>query len=106
MNAARPRKYSQNTQPTSQQLPAQPVPQPDKGSDYVYFNRSTAGFSAEAVPKAKAAQLKLEHYYKVAVETAVERNARYARGAHKQYIICLLVFTSGALNWNASSTKM
>ena len=77
MNAARPRKYSPNTQGTGQQLPGQPVPQPDKGSDYVYFNRSAAGFSAEAVPKAKASQLKLEHYYKVAVETAVERNGRY-----------------------------
>jgi hypothetical protein len=47
--------------------------QPD---DYVYFNRSVADFSAEAVPKAKAAQLKLEHFYKLAVEAAVERNTR------------------------------
>ena len=88
MNAARPRKYSQNTQATSQQSPPQPDPQPDKGSDYVYFNRSTVGFSAEAVPKAKAAQLKLEHYYKVAVETAVERNARYLRGARRYSLMC------------------
>ena len=82
MNAARPRKYSQNTQATGQQPPTSPVSQPDKGSDYVYFNRTTTGFSAEAVPKAKAAQLKLEHYYKVAVETAVERNARYVHEVH------------------------
>lgn len=44
--------------------------------DYVYFDRSTTGFSDEAVPKAKGAQLKLEHFYKVAVESAIERNQR------------------------------
>jgi hypothetical protein len=42
----------------------------------VYFDRSTAGFSAEAEPRAKSAQLKLEHYYKVAVDSAIERNTR------------------------------
>ena len=47
-----------------------------KSPDYVYFDRTTAGFSEEAVPKAKAAQLKLEHFYKVAVESAIERNQR------------------------------
>ncbi|KAJ8472381.1 hypothetical protein ONZ45_g16672 [Pleurotus djamor] len=40
------------------------------------FVRSTEGFSDEAVPRAKAAQLKLENYYKLAVEAAVERNTR------------------------------
>ncbi|KAL5527578.1 CBK1 [Sanghuangporus baumii] len=47
-----------------------------RSADYVYFDRTTAGFSEEAVPKAKAAQLKLEHFYKVAVESAIERNQR------------------------------
>ncbi|KAL0574532.1 Serine/threonine-protein kinase [Marasmius crinis-equi] len=47
-----------------------------KPADYVYFNRTTAGFSDQALPKAKGAQLKLEHYYKVAVDAAVERNTR------------------------------
>lgn len=47
-----------------------------KSADYVYFDRTTAGFSDDAVPRAKAAQLKLEHYYKVAVESAIERNTR------------------------------
>ncbi|EJD01242.1 AGC/NDR protein kinase [Fomitiporia mediterranea MF3/22] len=47
-----------------------------KSPDYVYFDRTTAGFSEEAVPKAKAAQLKLEHFYKVAVDSAIERNQR------------------------------
>ncbi|KAI0068871.1 AGC/NDR protein kinase [Artomyces pyxidatus] len=47
-----------------------------KPADYVYFDRTSAGFSDEAVPRAKAAQLKLEHYYKVAVDAAIERNTR------------------------------
>jgi len=50
--------------------------QSSKPADYVYFDRTTAGFSDEAVPRAKAAQLKLEHYYKVAVDAAIERNTR------------------------------
>ena len=49
-----------------------------KSPDYVYFDRTTAGFSDDAVPRAKAAQLKLEHYYKVAVDAAIERNSRCA----------------------------
>jgi hypothetical protein len=47
-----------------------------KPADYVTFERSTAGFSDDAVHRAKAAQLKLEHFYKVAVEAAIERNTR------------------------------
>lgn len=47
-----------------------------KPADYVYFERTAAGFSDDAVPRAKAAQLKLEHFYKVAVEAAIERNTR------------------------------
>lgn len=48
----------------------------NKPTDYVYFDRNTGGFSEEAVPRAKSAQLKLENYYKVAVDSAIERNAR------------------------------
>lgn len=47
-----------------------------KPADYVTFERSPAGFSDDAVHRAKAAQLKLEHFYKVAVEAAIERNTR------------------------------
>jgi protein-serine/threonine kinase len=47
-----------------------------KPADYVYFERTTAGFSEDALPRSKGAQLKLEHYYKVAVEAAIERNQR------------------------------
>lgn len=49
-----------------------------KSADYVFFERTTAGFSDEAVPRAKTAQLKLEHYYKIAVDAAIERNTRCA----------------------------
>jgi len=48
----------------------------EKPADYVYFERTTTGFSDDAIPRAKAAQLKLEHYYKVAVDAAIERNTR------------------------------
>jgi protein-serine/threonine kinase len=48
----------------------------DKPADYVRFERSAAGFSDDALHRAKAAQLKLEHFYKVAVDAAIERNTR------------------------------
>lgn len=58
-----------------------PAPPPDavkpRPDDYVYFERSTAGFSSEAVARSTAAKLKLVSYYKVAVDSAIERNARY-----------------------------
>ncbi|KAF9240650.1 kinase-like domain-containing protein [Melanogaster broomeanus] len=47
-----------------------------KGDDYVYFERSTEGFSSDAVSRATAAKLKLESYYKLAVDVAIERNRR------------------------------
>jgi hypothetical protein len=55
-----------------------PPGQSSKPADYVYFDRTTTGFSDDAVPRAKAAQLKLEHYYKVAVDAAIERNTRFS----------------------------
>lgn len=42
----------------------------------VYFERRLEGFSDNALPRAKSAQLKLEHYYKIAVDAAIERNTR------------------------------
>ena len=64
-----------STQQSSSSINATPAK--EKPADYVYFDRTTAGFSDEAVPKAKTAQLKLEHFYKVAVDSAIERNQRY-----------------------------
>lgn len=60
---------SQSTPPASSGSAAKPA-------DYTYFDRSTAGFSDDALPRSKGAQLKLEHYYKIAVEAAIERNTR------------------------------
>ncbi|KAF8347888.1 AGC/NDR protein kinase [Amanita rubescens] len=53
--------------------PGSSKPHPD---DYVYFKRSTAEFSSDAIARSTAAKLKLESYYKVAVQSAIERNAR------------------------------
>jgi protein-serine/threonine kinase len=47
-----------------------------KGDDYVYFNRDPSELSSDAVARATAAKLKLENYYKVAVDTAIERKTR------------------------------
>ena len=48
----------------------------EKPADYVYFERTTANFSKDTLAKATAAKLKLGNYYKVAVESAIERNTR------------------------------
>lgn len=54
----------------------QTSPKP-RGDDYVYFDRKPQDhFTTDAVARATAAKLKLESYYKVAVDTAIERNAR------------------------------
>lgn len=68
----------QSTSRSSMQSQAsgQPLSNSNKSADYVFFERTTTGFSGEAVPRAKTAQLKLEHYYKVAVDAAIERNTR------------------------------
>ncbi len=67
--------HTQHHQQQQQQQQQQASNSSNK-ADYVYFDRTTTGFSEDAVHKAKAAQLKLEHFYKVAVESAIERNQR------------------------------
>lgn len=57
--------------------PAPSTASKTRGEDYVYFERSTEGFSPDAVSRATAAKLKLESYYKLAVDVAIERNGRY-----------------------------
>ncbi|KEI38096.1 uncharacterized protein L969DRAFT_51795 [Mixia osmundae IAM 14324] len=47
-------------------------------ANYVYFDRSTAGFSKATLEKAMATKVKLEHGYRKAVEEIVERNTRRA----------------------------
>jgi len=44
--------------------------------NYVYVERSTDGYSKAALERTATAKLKLEHFYKVAVDQAVERNQR------------------------------
>ena len=60
--------------------PAPSTASKTRGEDYVYFERSTEGFSSDAVSRATAAKLKLESYYKLAVDVAIERNGRYVSG--------------------------
>lgn len=45
------------------------------------FDRTLSGFSEDTIQKAKAAQLKLEHFYKAAVDLAIERNNRCVTSA-------------------------
>lgn len=76
MASARPSAQGPSGAPRMQASLSNKSPNPQPNKDYVVFDRSTAAFSSEAVPRAKAAQMKLEHYYKVAVESAIERNTR------------------------------
>ncbi|EJU06243.1 kinase-like protein [Dacryopinax primogenitus] len=48
----------------------------EKPSDYVVFERNPKALSGNAMQRATAAKLKLEHFYKLAVEAAIERNGR------------------------------
>jgi protein-serine/threonine kinase len=48
----------------------------DKGPDYVYFERKPAQFGENTAGKAMAAKMKLELFYKEAVEGVVGRKDR------------------------------
>ncbi|KDN42079.1 kinase-like protein [Tilletiaria anomala UBC 951] len=48
----------------------------EKGSDYVYFERKLDRISKDTIDAATGAKLKLEHFYKIAVEQAIERTGR------------------------------
>lgn len=48
----------------------------DRGPDYVYFERKPNQFGQELVQKATAAKMRLELYYKEAVQGVVERKER------------------------------
>lgn len=63
--------------PSSGQIPTAAE---KKGADYVVFDRQPAQtFSKDAIARATGAKMKLEQFYKVAVESAIERNNRYVR---------------------------
>lgn len=54
-----------------------PIASERRDADYVYFERTPATvFTKDAIARATAAKMKLELYYKTAVEAAVERNNR------------------------------
>jgi hypothetical protein len=76
--AASSRTISRSSSRQDIKLTKHSTAQSSKPADYVYFDRTTTGFSDDAAPRAKAAQLKLEHYYKVAVDAAIERNTRFS----------------------------
>ena len=76
--AASSRTVSRSSSRQDIKLTKHSTSQSPKPVDYVYFDRTTSGFSDDAVPRAKAAQLKLEHFYKVAVDAAIERNTRFS----------------------------
>jgi protein-serine/threonine kinase len=68
----------QGVQPTSNGNAAMSAPSA-RGPDYVVFERlPSQAFSRSGLEKATAAKLKLEHYYKKAVDDVVERNTRCA----------------------------
>ncbi|CAG8630857.1 729_t:CDS:2, partial [Dentiscutata heterogama] len=48
----------------------------NSGQEYVVFDRSTEGFSKGTLDRSTAAKLKLEHFYKVTLDQARERNDR------------------------------
>ncbi|KZP25554.1 kinase-like protein [Athelia psychrophila] len=76
VNVGAAQKYgrSRPSSPTSPLYQANPKPRAD---DYVYFERRPQdNFTSDAVARATAAKLKLESYYKVAVDAAIERNQR------------------------------
>ena len=80
---------------------AQAASNNNKPADYVYFERTTAGFSEDALPRSKAAQLKLEHFYKVAVDAAIERNTRCVQ-TEKLFGVTVLIGLVDVSSWNAS----
>ncbi len=82
MSSSAGRSPSVNSFSQSSRTAQQPANSASKPADYVYFDRSTAAFSDNAVPRSKGAQLKLEHYYKVVVDAAIERNTRYVCTPH------------------------
>lgn len=81
-------KEQQCIQQQQQQQGFQPYPNNDNiSSTYLYqqpqqqveanaFNRSTEGFPRSVLDRATAAKLRLEHYYKTALDQAFERNQR------------------------------
>jgi protein-serine/threonine kinase len=58
----------------AQQLQSQQEPKQE--NEYVYFERHPEWFSKQSQDRASAVKLTLEHFYKTAIEHAIERNQR------------------------------
>jgi hypothetical protein len=72
------RSRSNSTGPRPQSGQILPIASERRDPDYVYFERTPSTvFSKDAIARATAAKMKLELFYKTAVESAVERNTRY-----------------------------
>lgn len=68
----------------SQQRQQSPQPQPQylaASSPVPLVRQDTSRFSKSTLEKAATAKLKIEHFYKMAVEQAVERNQRFVWAA-------------------------
>jgi protein-serine/threonine kinase len=68
--------FNSHSNSQNQLLPTSSSPSSEKGPDYVYFERKPAGFGEGTQGKAMAAKMKLELYYKEAVEGVVGRKER------------------------------
>lgn len=64
------------TLPQTSTLPTPTADHNDPQADYVFFERRLDGISKHTIEAATGAKLKLEHFYKVAVEQAIERTGR------------------------------
>jgi hypothetical protein len=72
------RSRSNSTGPGPQSGQILPIASERRDPDYVYFERTPSTvFSKDAIARATAAKMKLELFYKTAVESAVERNTRF-----------------------------
>jgi protein-serine/threonine kinase len=57
--------------------PATPGVNAEKGPDYVYFQRNPTQYGEQVTGKAMAAKMRLELFYKEAVEGVVGRKERW-----------------------------
>jgi protein-serine/threonine kinase len=73
-----PSHSAQSLHPSSSQHSVAGSRTDEKGPDYVYFERKPSQFGEAVTGKAMAAKMKLELYYKEAVEGVVGRKERYA----------------------------
>lgn len=84
-NAMQPGSMAPPPVPTGQTTPGGGAGQlgAERGPDYVYFERKPAQFGQDIVQKATAAKMRLELYYKEAVQGVVDRKERCVMRARR-----------------------